>query len=90
MELVLARSKAGHDKGKLYIVASETEEFVFLTDGVTKKIDSPKKKNKKHVQPIYKIPKEIKPLIESLSTLKDTDSKRIIKIYEKSVNNKEI
>lgn len=90
MELVLARSKAGHDKGKVYIVESETEEFVFLIDGVTKKIEAPKKKNKKHVQPIYRFPEEIKALIESLSTLKDTDVKRIIKIYEKSVSNKEI
>lgn len=48
----LAKSKAGHDKDKIYVIIREDDEYVYLSDGDCKKIDNPKKKNKKHVQPI--------------------------------------
>lgn len=47
-----AVSKAGHDKGKLYIVAAQEGEYVFLCDGRTKTPEKPKKKKRKHIQPI--------------------------------------
>jgi len=48
----LAKSKAGHDKDKIYVIIGETDEYVYLSDGDTKPIEKPKKKSKKHVQPI--------------------------------------
>ena len=45
-------SKAGHDKGTLYVVCNLGEEFVYLCDGRLKLLASPKKKSMKHVQPI--------------------------------------
>ena len=48
----LAKSKAGHDKDKIYVIIGEDDEYVYLSDGDLKKIEKPKKKNKKHVQPI--------------------------------------
>ena len=47
-----AVSKAGHDKGNLYIVVAQEGEFVFLCDGRTKTPEKPKKKRQKHIQPI--------------------------------------
>ena len=46
---MFAISKAGHDKGKLYIIIKEDEEYVYLADGRLKPTDSPKKKKKKHI-----------------------------------------
>lgn len=46
----LARSLAGHDKGRLYIILEESGEYVSLTDGKTRTVKQPKRKNKKHVQ----------------------------------------
>ena len=37
-------SKAGHDKGTVYVIVAEEGEFVYLTDGRLKKPDKPKKK----------------------------------------------
>ena len=51
---MFAISKAGHDKGKLYIIIKEDEEYVYLADGRLKPTDSPKKKKKKHIQIIKK------------------------------------
>ena len=45
-------SKAGHDKDTLYVILAEEGEFVFLCDGRLKPVDKPKRKRKKHIQPI--------------------------------------
>ena len=46
----LARSRAGRDKGTLYLVLERTEKTVLLTDGKRKKLARPKRKNRKHVE----------------------------------------
>ncbi len=48
----LAFSKAGHDRGELYVITAEEGDFVFLCDGCLKPPDKPKKKRKKHIQPM--------------------------------------
>ena len=47
-----ATSRAGHDKGVLYIVVAEEGDFVYLSDGRLRGPDRPKKKRRKHIQPI--------------------------------------
>jgi len=46
----LAVSKAGHDRGTLYVIVAQEGDFAFLCDGRLKSPDSPKKKRKKHIQ----------------------------------------
>ena len=41
---MLARSKAGHDTGKLFVVMQAEEEFVYLADGRCRTLDKQKKK----------------------------------------------
>ena len=67
----LAISKSGHDKGQLYVIVGEDERNLYLADGVLKTIDRPKKKNKKHVQPIRRIPAEVEAILSSEKELKD-------------------
>ena len=47
----LAFSKAGHDKGRLYLIIRQEGVRVWLADGRTRGVLSPKKKNRKHIQP---------------------------------------
>ena len=49
-EPLLARSKAGKDKGNLYLVLERTEGTVLLTDGKRRKLSRPKRKNRRHVE----------------------------------------
>lgn len=49
-----ARSIAGHDKGNLYIIIGEDKDSLILSDGRLKKVEKPKKKNRKHIQIIKK------------------------------------
>ena len=45
-----AISKAGHDKGTLYVIVAQEGDFVYMSDGIGKTIERPKKKRLKHVQ----------------------------------------
>ena len=49
-EIVL--SLAGHDKGKLFFVLREEGEYVLLADGKGRKLATPKRKRKKHIQSV--------------------------------------
>ena len=46
MDLMLAKSKAGHDIKKVYVVVREEDEFLYLANGTTKLLSNPKKKKK--------------------------------------------
>ena len=47
---MLARAKAGHDTGRVYVITGVDEAYVYLSDGKLRPSDKPKKKKKKHVQ----------------------------------------
>lgn len=53
---MLAASKAGHDKGTVYVIIKEEAEYIYLVDGKIRTLAKPKKKNKKHIQIIKKCP----------------------------------
>ena len=72
---MLARSKAGHDKGHVYVIFEVDEAYVYLVDGSIRTIDKPKKKKKKHVQIICEK--------HELSKIDDVGSKRILKLFDK-------
>ena len=49
---MLARSLAGHDTGKMYVIMESDSAYVYLADGMLRSVDRPKRKKKKHVQPV--------------------------------------
>ncbi len=53
---MLAKSKQGHDKDKIFLIIKEEGEYVFLADGKIRTLEKPKKKKRKHVQIIYNRP----------------------------------
>ena len=50
---MFARSLAGHDKGKWYIILEAGGKYVLLSDGALRPVQKPKKKNRMHIQPCY-------------------------------------
>jgi len=75
-----ATSKAGHDKGSLYLVARVEGDFVYLVDGKLRPLDKPKKKKQKHMQIIRRMLEGWNP--EQIS---DDDVKRAIRQYKQSL-----
>ena len=48
---MMARSKSGHDAGKVYVITKVEEAYVYLVDGKVRTLDKPKKKKKKKKNP---------------------------------------
>ena len=48
-------SKAGRDKGQLFYVIDTDDQFVYLADGKGRRLESPKRKKRRHVRklPLY-------------------------------------
>lgn len=83
MDLILATSKAGHDRGQTFVVLNEENDFLSLANGTTKTLEKPKKKKKIHVQIIKNIPAEVTRIYDEVGTLNDLSIKRILKIYSR-------
>ncbi len=86
----LAISKSGHDKGNLYVILKEEAADVYLADGRLKTVEKPKKKNKKHIQLIQKLPEEITQLMPQDGEFRNEEIKRIIKLYQKRQEVKDV
>ena len=68
---MLARSKAGHDKGKVYVIIVVDDTYVYLADGSIRTLGHLKKKKKKHVQVILRE--------YNVTAVDDTRIRRILK-----------
>lgn len=82
----LAFSQAGHDKGTLYLIVREEGTRVYLADGVFHTYAVPKKKNRKHIQPLNaaRTAEEMKTLADNPADA-DTKIKRWIKLFSKEI-----
>lgn len=74
---MLARSKAGHDKGQVYVITGEDDTYVYLVDGKSRRLDNPKKKKHKHIQPMNRR--------YTIGDMDDVAIKRILKVYDKEM-----
>ena len=45
----VVKATAGREKGEIFLILSEQNDFVMLIDGKSKPIENPKKKNIKHL-----------------------------------------
>lgn len=70
---MLARSLAGHDTEKMYVIMESDSAYVYLADGMLRSVDRPKRKKKKHVQPVC--------TRYEAAPLDDVAVKRILKNY---------
>ncbi|MBO5030543.1 MAG: KOW domain-containing RNA-binding protein [Lachnospiraceae bacterium] len=76
----LAYSLAGHDKGQIYLIIEETKDYVYVADGIVRLLDSPKKKNKKHIQIIKNFHRKT-----DMSSVTNEEIKYLIKLYNKGM-----
>ena len=82
MDIKLAVSRSGHDKDSLYVIIKEEANLVYLADGKLKPLEKPKKKNRKHIQIIKNLPKEITEVFTQ-QDFRNDEIKRAIKLYQK-------
>lgn len=77
-----AKSKAGHDAGKWYIIMDMDGEYVYLADGELRTLDRMKKKKRIHIQICYKIPEWFREKLENGQQICDEHIKRAIKEFK--------
>lgn len=76
-----AKSMAGRDKDKIYVIMAVDSEYVYLSDGKLKTVTCPKKKKFKHIQIIGQKDGAIELKLKQQKNLMDEEIKRAIKVY---------
>lgn len=74
----IAKSLAGHDRGKIYVIICQNEAYVYLADGERRTLEKLKRKKKKHVQLINRS--------NDIESADDVKIKRILKEYKNKVS----
>ena len=82
MDIKLAVSRSGHDKDSIYVIVKEEADMVYLADGKLKPLEKPKKKNRKHIQIIKQLPKEITEVFTQ-ENFRNEEIKRAIQLYQR-------
>ena len=72
---MLAVSKAGHDKGKVFVIVRAEGGRIWIADGENRKVEAPKPKNGKHLQPVKK---------EAVTPISNEKVKEAIQAYRRS------
>ena len=89
MHVELALSMAGHDKGHYYVITGEEGNFVYVADGTLKLCAQPKRKNRRHIQLIRKLPAEVEEIFQKEESWSDLTVKRVLKLYKQYLNEAE-
>ena len=70
---------AGRDKGNMFIVVSVADNYVYLVDGVLRKVENPKKKKIKHIELTKYFNEDIANRISNNNKITNHDIKKVLK-----------
>ncbi|MDR1705816.1 MAG: KOW domain-containing RNA-binding protein [Clostridiales bacterium] len=76
-------SKCGRDKGLPFIILQLEGEYAFLVDGRLRRLDNPKKKKLRHLQPVKHIDDNVKNSIDEGRHIEDADFKKALEPFKK-------
>lgn len=78
-------SRAGHDKGNVYVCLAADERGLVLADGESKKLAAPKRKNRRHIQLTNaSLTRELADRLRS-GKVRDEELARELRLYRKSL-----
>ena len=81
---MVVRSIAGRDKGDLFIVISHEGDYAYLANGELRKVDRPKKKKLKHLQPSRTVSEFIKNKLETAGKVTNSEVRKALSEYDES------
>ena len=81
----IVRSDAGRDKGKLFIVLATEGEYLLLADGKSRKVESPKRKKRRHVQFFAAEETRVSEKIKSKEKITNSELRRTLAAYRTEV-----
>ena len=80
-EGLVVKSKAGRDKGDLFIVIRTEGEFLYIANGNLRKVDRPKKKKLKHLEVTDFISEFVKNRLETLGKVTNQELRNALAEY---------
>ena len=75
-------SKAGRDKGDMFIVFDIEGEHLYLVDGKSRPLENPKKKKIKHIQPTKNVDTTLHEAIMAKQYMKNADFQTALKNFK--------
>ena len=81
----IVRSDAGRDKGKLFAVLAVEGEYLLLADGKSRKVESPKRKKRRHVLFVASDGSRLSEKIRSEGKITNSELRRALAAYRQEV-----
>ena len=82
----IVRSDAGRDKGKLYVVLAVEGEYLLLADGKSRKVESPKRKKRRHVLFVAEDESRLSEKIKGEERITNSELRRTLAAYRGEVH----
>ncbi|TCT14089.1 hypothetical protein EDC18_107158 [Natranaerovirga pectinivora] len=78
----IIKSKAGRDKDRLFVIIDIKGEYVYLVDGNLRKLEKPKMKKIKHIQPTNNIVESIQEKIINDQKILNAEIRKTIQLFQ--------
>ena len=78
-------SKAGRDKGQLFFVIDADEQYVYLADGKSRKLEKPKRKKRRHVLFVSEDSSRLADKIKRSEKITNSELRRTLAAYRGEV-----
>ncbi len=82
----VVKSKAGRDKGKLFVIVEKADAYVYLADGQSRRIENPKKKKSKHIQPTNTVIDTLKSKLDYSDKVSNTEIRKKLAVVQEENN----
>ena len=79
-------SKAGRDKGQMFYVIDTDEQYVYLADGKSRRLEKPKRKKRKHVEQVPRTESRIAEKIRNGDKVLNSELRRELAVYGQTFN----
>ena len=79
-------SLAGRDKGQLFFVVDTDGDFVLIADGKGRKLETPKRKKRKHIQKVLQADTRVAEKIRNGDKVLNSELRRELAAYGQKFN----
>ena len=79
-------SLAGRDKGQLFFVVDTDEQYVYLADGKGRRLESPKRKKRRHVRKLPQSDSRVAEKIRNGDKVLNSELRRELAVYGQTFN----
>ena len=80
----IVQSDAGRDKGKLFFVLDAEGEYLLLADGKSRKVETPKRKKRKHVRLVSDKELEVSTKIKGEEKITNSELRRALAAFRET------